>query len=152
VVVTLLILYAIESSRIGLTFLSIQQSDSLAESLGVNSSGFRVLAFGIGCFFAGIGGSFYSHFFSAINPSSFGFLLSIYIFIYMVVGGMQRFSGPMIGAFILTLIPELSRGFKEYEPSVFAGILLLVIFFLRGGLVSLPQRISKTKIERMSHA
>ena len=152
VLVTLLILYAIESSRIGITFLSIQQSESLAESIGVNSSGFRVLAFGIGCFFAGIAGAFYSHYLSAIAPGSFGFLLSINVFIYMVVGGMRRFSGPIIGAIMLTLIPELSRGFKEYEPFVFAGILLLVIFFLREGMVSLPEKLSKTIKRGFSYA
>jgi branched-chain amino acid transport system permease protein len=152
VAVTLWVLYAIESSRIGMTFLSIQQSDSLAESLGVNSSGFRVLAFSLGCFFAGIAGAFYSHYLSAITPASFGFLLSIYVFIYMVVGGMQRFSGPIIGACVLTLIPEFARGFKEYEPFVFAAILLLVIFFLRGGLVSLPQSLSYYIKKRWSHA
>jgi branched-chain amino acid transport system permease protein len=143
VVVTLLILYAIESSRIGITFLSIQQSDSLAESVGINSSGFRILAFSTGCFFAGISGAFYSHYLSAISPNSFGFLLSIYAFIYMVAGGMHKFSGPIIGAIILTLIPELASGLKEYEPFVFAGILLIIIFFLRGGVASLPQRIRK---------
>jgi branched-chain amino acid transport system permease protein len=140
---TLLILYAIESSRIGITFSSIQQSESLAESIGVNSSGFKIFAFSIGCFFAGIAGASYSHYLSAIAPGSFGFLLSINVFIYMVVGGMRKFSGPIIGAIILTLIPELAREFKEYEPFVFAAILLLVIFFLREGLVSLPRRLSK---------
>jgi branched-chain amino acid transport system permease protein len=149
---TLLILYAIESSRIGITFSSIQQSEPLAESVGVNSSGFRVLAFGIGCFFAGIAGAFYSHYLSAIAPGSFGFLLSIYAFIYMVVGGMRRFSGPIIGAIMLTLIPELSRGFKEYEPFVFAGILLLIILFLREGVVSLPEKLSKTIKRGFSYA
>jgi branched-chain amino acid transport system permease protein len=152
VIVTLLILYAIESSRIGMTFLSIQQSDLLAESVGVNSTGFRVLAFSIGCFFAGLDGAFYSHYLSAIAPGSFGFLLSIYAFIYMVVGGRRKFSGPIIGAIILTLIPELSRGFKEYEPFVFAGILLLVILLLREGVVSLPERLNKIIKRRFSHA
>jgi branched-chain amino acid transport system permease protein len=152
VIVTLLILYAIESSRIGMTFLSIQQSDLLAESVGVNSTGFRVLAFSIGCFFAGLDGAFYSHYLSAIAPGSFGFLLSIYAFIYVVVGGMRKFSGPIIGAIILTLIPELSRGFKEYEPFVFAGILLLVILLLREGVVSLPERLNKIIQRRFSHA
>lgn len=142
---TLVSLYAIESSRIGIAFSSVQQSEALAESIGVNSSGFRVLAFSIGCFFAGIAGAFYSHYFSAIAPGSFGFLLSINVFIYMVVGGMRRFSGPSIGAVILTLVPELGREVKEYEPFVFASILLLVIFFLREGLVSLPERFSKRR-------
>ena len=146
--VTLLILYAIESSRIGITFSSIRQSEALAESIGINSSGYRIFAFSIGCFFAGIAGAFYSHYFSAIAPGSFGFLLSINVFIYMVVGGMRRLSGPIIGAIILTLIPELAREVKEYEPFVFAAILLLVIFFLREGLVSLPELFSKRRAPR----
>ena len=152
VVVTLLILYAIESSRIGMTFFSIQQSEFLAESIGINSSSFRVLAFSIGCFFAGIAGAFYSHYFTAMSPSSFGFLLGINVFIYMVVGGMLRFYGPIIGAFILTVVPELAREVKEFEPFVFAGILLLIILFLPEGLISLPQRLNNIIKKRSSHA
>jgi branched-chain amino acid transport system permease protein len=142
---TLLSLYAIESSRIGITFSSIQQSEALAESIGVNSTGFRVFAFSLGAFFAGIAGAFYSHYFSAIAPGSFGFLLSINIFIYMVVGGMRKFSGPIVGAIILTLVPEFAREVKEYEPLVFGAILLLVIFSLREGLVSLPGLFNKRR-------
>jgi len=152
VVVTLLILYAIESSRIGMTFFSIQQSEFLAESIGIDSSRFRVLAFSIGCFFAGMAGAFYSHYFTAMNPSSFGFLLGINVFIYMVVGGMLRFYGPIIGAFILTVTPELARELKEFEPFVFAGILLLIILFMPEGLISLPHRLRKIIRESFSHA
>jgi branched-chain amino acid transport system permease protein len=145
---TLISLYAIESSRIGIALSSVRQSEALAESIGVNSAGFRVFAFSLGCFFAGIAGAFYSHYFSAIAPGSFGFLLSINVFIYMVVGGLRRFAGPIIGAIILTLIPEFAREVKEYEPFVFAAILLLVIFFLREGLVSLPGLFSKRRTPR----
>lgn len=152
VVVTLLILYAIESSRIGMTFFSIQQSEFLAESIGIDSARFRVLAFSIGCFFAGMAGAFYSHYFTAMNPSSFGFLLGINVFIYMVVGGMSRFYGPIIGAFILTVIPELAREVKEFEPFVFAGILLLIILFMPEGLINLPHRLRKIIKESFSHA
>ena len=152
VVVTLLILHAIESSRIGMTFFSIQQSEFLAESIGIDSARFRVLAFSIGCFFAGMAGAFYSHYFTAMNPSSFGFLLGINVFIYMVVGGMLRFYGPIIGAFILTVTPELARELKEFEPFVFAGILLLIILFMPEGLISLPHRLRKIIRESFSHA
>ncbi len=72
--VSLLILYALEHSRIGTTLFSVQQSDSLAESLGVDTAGYRILAFGIGCFFAGIVGAFYGHYYTGINPDSFGYL------------------------------------------------------------------------------
>ncbi len=147
VLVCLLLLYALESSRIGMTLSSVQQSDSLAESLGMDAAGFRVLAFGLGCFFAGVSGAFYVHYLSAANPDSFGFLLSTYVLMYMVVGGMRRFSGPIIGAVILTIVPEVAGGLREYEPFVFAAILLLIIFFLRDGVVSLPERIRRARKE-----
>ncbi len=147
VLVCLLLLYALESSRIGMTLSSVQQSDSLAESLGMDAAGFRVLGFGIGCFFAGLGGAFYGHYLSAANPDSFGFLVSTYVLMYMVVGGMRRFAGPIIGAVILTIAPELAGGLREYEPFVFAAILLIIIFFLRDGVVSLPERIRRAKKE-----
>jgi len=145
--VSLLILYALEHSRIGTTLFSVQQSDSLAESLGVDTAGYRILAFGIGCFFAGIVGAFYGHYYTGINPDSFGYLGGIYVLMYMVVGGIRRFPGPIIGAVILTVVPELSSGLQEYEPFVFAAILLIIIFFLREGVVSLPERIRKVRKE-----
>ena len=145
--VSLLILYALEHSRIGTTLFSVQQSDSLAESLGVDTAGYRILAFGIGCFFAGIVGAFYGHYYTGINPDSFGYLGGIYVLMYMVVGGMRRFPGPIIGAVILTVVPELSSGLQEYAPFVFAAILLIIIFFLREGVVSLPERIRKVRKE-----
>jgi branched-chain amino acid transport system permease protein len=60
---------------------------------------------------------------------------------------MRRFSGPIIGAVILTIVPEVAGGLREYEPFVFAAILLLIIFFLRDGVVSLPERIRRAKKE-----
>ena len=152
VLVTLLILYAIEHSRIGMTWLGIQQAEPLSESVGVNTARFKVLAFSIGCFFAGVAGAFYSQYIAAITPSTFGFFYAIYVVVYMIVGGAGRFSGPIIGAIILTLLPESARALKEYQPFVFAGVLMAVIFFLPGGLVSLPQQLKKLVKKRQRHA
>jgi len=152
VLFTLLILYAIERSSINQTFLSIKQSDSLAESIGVNTTKFKVLAFTIGCFFAGLAGAFYSQFMTVVTPSSFGFVYSVYIIVYMIVGGEKKFYGPIIGAVILTFLPESVRMLKEYQPYVFAGVLMLVIFFLPEGIVSLPQRLKMFIRERRENA
>jgi len=141
--VTLLVLYAIEHSRIGLTWLSIQQADFLAESIGINTAKFKVLAFAIGCFFAGVVGGFYSHYIGVVTPRSFDFPFAVYAMVYMVAGGMGRFSGPILGALVLTLIPEFVRGLKEFQPFVFAGVLMVIIFFLPEGLVGLPERLRK---------
>jgi branched-chain amino acid transport system permease protein len=140
-IISLLILYAIEHSRIGMTLSGIQQSDSLAESVGINCTGYKVLAFSIGCFFPGIAGGFYSQYISTINPTTFGFLFTIYVIIYLVVGGMKNFIGPIIGAFIFTILPEILRPLKEFQPYFFAGSLMLIIFFMPEGLVGLPKRI-----------
>jgi branched-chain amino acid transport system permease protein len=139
--ISLLILYAIEHSRIGMTLNGIQQSDSLAESVGINCTGYKVLAFSIGCFFPGIAGGFYAQYISTINPTTFGFLFTIYVIIYLVVGGMKSFAGPIIGAFIFTILPEILRPLKEFQPYFFAGSLMLIIFFMPEGLVGLPKRI-----------
>jgi len=139
--VSLLILYAVEHSRIGMTLNGIQQSDSLAESVGINCTGYKVLAFSIGCFFPGIAGGFYAQYISTINPTTFGFLFTIYVIIYLVVGGMKSFAGPIIGAFIFTILPEILRPLKEFQPYFFAGSLMLIIFFMPEGLVGLPKRM-----------
>ena len=154
--ISLLILYAIEHSRIGITLNGIRQSDSLAESIGINTMGYKVLAFTIGCFFAGITGGFYAHYISTINPSTFGFLFTIYVLIYMVVGGARKFIGPIIGAFIFSILPEVLRPLKDLQPYFFAGSLMLIIFFMPEGLVGIPKRLkdlySRLFTNRKNHA
>tara|TARA_B100000315_G_scaffold34225_1_gene28964 strand:+ start:24787 stop:25770 length:984 start_codon:yes stop_codon:yes gene_type:complete len=150
--VTLLFLYAIERSRIGLTLISIQQTELLSESVGVNTSRFKVLAFCIGCFFAGIVGSFYSQYINVITPRSFEFFFAIYIIVYMIVGGIKKFSGPIYGAFILTIFPEFIRALKEFQPFIFAGLLMLAIFFLPDGLVDLRRQWDKFYEKRFNRA
>ena len=152
VLFTLLVLYAIEHSRTGMTWLSIRQSDSLAEAVGVNTAGYKVLAFSIGAFFAGLAGAFFGQFISVITPSAFGFVYSVYVVVYMIVGGVNSFAGPIIGAIILVLLPESARALKEYQPYLFTGVLILIIFFLREGLISLPQTLNKVYQKRKKHA
>jgi branched-chain amino acid transport system permease protein len=141
--ISLLILYAVENSRIGLTLRGIQQTDSLAESVGINTAGFKVLAFTIGCFFPGLIGGFYSQYISAINPDTFSFLFTIYLLVYMTVGGAGRFIGPILGAFILTIFPEVTRPLKAFVPFFFAAVLMVVIFFMPEGIAGLPERLHK---------
>ena len=154
--ISLLILYAIEHSRIGMTLNGIQQSDSLAESIGINCMGYKVLAFSVGCFFPGIAGGFYAQYISTINPTTFGFLFTIYVIIYLVVGGMKSFVGPIIGAFVFTILPEILRPLKEFQPYFFAGSLMLILFFMPEGLVGIPKRLrvlyGRVFLNRQRHA
>lgn len=140
---SLSLLYLLERSKFNQIFAGIEQADFLADSVGISSSRFKVLAFCIGCFFAGLVGGFYSQYMSTITPSTFGFVYSVYVLIYVVVGGRKRFVGPIIGAIIFTFIPEVARPLKEYQPFIFAGVLMLTIFFLREGVVSLPGKVAR---------
>lgn len=145
--ITLLFLYSIDRSYIGITFKAVSQDDSLAASTGINVARFKAMIFYTGCFFAGLAGSFYAHYMSVLTPDSFGLFYSIYILIYVIVGGQGRFSGAIIGALILTLIPEIFRVLKEYQPYIFVVVLYLVVFLLPGGLVDLPGLIRR-KLQR----
>jgi branched-chain amino acid transport system permease protein len=155
-IVSLLIFWAIERSRVGLTLRGLSQSDSMTESVGIDTASYKVLAFVIGCFFPGLTGGFYSQYVSAIAPDTFAFLFTIYILIYMIVGGSGKFLGPIVGAAILTVLPEIARPLKEYVPFLFAAILMMVIFFFPRGMMGLPEQLReimiKSRERRVQHA
>jgi branched-chain amino acid transport system permease protein len=139
--VVLLFLYRIDRSYIGMTFKAIAQDESLSASTGINVARLKAVMFCIGCFIAGLTGGFYAHYVSVLTPDSFGLFTSIYLLIYVVVGGTNRFAGAIVGAFILTLIPEMFRTLKEYQPFIFAAVLFLVVFLIPRGIVDLPAQI-----------
>lgn len=141
VALSVLVLYRIEKSRLGMVFTYIAENDSLAESAGINVQGYRLLAFGIACFFAGIGGSLYGHYHSYLSPDEFGVWTSALVFLLCVIGGPSSIMGPVVGAVFLTIIPEFLRGAKAYAPLVYAIVILLVVFVLPEGLISLPKRV-----------
>jgi branched-chain amino acid transport system permease protein len=76
-----------------------------------------------------------------INSDSFSLFASIYVLIYVVAGGRKKFAGPIVGAVVLTLVPEISRVLKQYQPLIFVAVLFFVLFFMREGLIDVPWRI-----------
>ena len=125
--VTYLVMVRIEKSRIGQIFSSIHESDTLAESIGINIMRYKVTAFCIGCFFAGLSGSFYAHYFNFTSPEFFTIWQSIYCLIFVLVGGAGSVLGPLVGSFFMTLVPEFLRVARESEPVVYPTILILVM-------------------------
>jgi branched-chain amino acid transport system permease protein len=145
VFISVLIISRIEKSRLGRLFTAIEANETLTESIGVNVYGYRLLCFGLASFFAGMTGSLYGHYNTYIAPMEFGVWTSVMIFLLCVMGGMKSLLGPVIGAIFLTIVPELLRGAKIYAPLFFAVLVLVVIFFLPDGLISLPDRIRALK-------
>ena len=133
-------LHRLYKSRFGRIFRSLSQNDSLSQSVGVNIATYRLWAFTIAAFFAGIAGSFYAHYFNYLNPVAFTLLTSINIQVYAVVGGVFNFiGGPLIGTIFLIVVSQFLHGLIIYERIIYGAILILVALFLSGGLASVPQ-------------
>jgi branched-chain amino acid transport system permease protein len=149
--IVLFVLWRLERSRLGLTWRSIGLADNLAQSLGVNVAAHKLLAFAVGCFFAGVAGAFYAHFIRFLFPPEFGFLVATNILVYNFVGGRGHFVGPIVGATFLSLLSEPFRG-SAYETIFFSIAMLLTILFLPGGLITLPGKLAQLKSWRATAA
>src|SRR5207245_4249756 len=108
--VILRVLWKLEHSRLGRIWKSIGMAGNLAQSLGVDIARHKLLAFMLGCFFAGTAGAFYAHFIRFLFPPEFGFLMATNILVYNYDGGRGHFVGPIGGASFLPLLPERFRG------------------------------------------
>jgi branched-chain amino acid transport system permease protein len=147
-VVCLLFLYRFEFCRIGMTLKAINQSHSVAASVGINEAKYRILVLAVGCFFAGLTGGTYAHYMRALSYTSFDLLATLWLFMYALIGGIGHFAGPIIGTALLIIVPELFRGLKGYVPYISAAILLIVVFVMPEGLVRLPKLIRTLTTKR----
>ena len=138
----LLVLYRMEHSRVGLTWGAIKEADNLAQSVGINIMAHKIFIFVVACFFTGVAGALYAFYVHAISPSTtpgniFSFFTSVYAILYMVVGGESNFFGTLMGVALFMLIPEFARGLQAYRPLVYGALLIVVVFFMPRGLISL---------------
>lgn len=147
-VLSLFLLHRFEHCRIGMSIKAVAQSYQVAASVGINVAGYRVLALAAGCFITGLAGAGYAHYNLVLSQNTFDIVASIYLVIYMIVGGIESFAGPIIGAVILMIIPELFRGLKMLTPYAFAGIVILVVFFFPQGITGIYEH-AKTWFKRV---
>lgn len=137
-------LYCLENSKLGFTWLAIRDTDKMAGAVGINVLRYKVINFSVACFFAGLGGGLLAHSEQALSPqasAAFGVMTTIYLLVYMVVGGKMRFEGPIVGAVVLSLISEFTRPVEEYQPMVIGAIAIAVVMLFPDGLVSIPEKI-----------
>ena len=137
----LFILYRIENSRVGLTLHAIHWKTPLAESVGVDAWRYRALAFILGSFFVGIAGGLKVHYLGSVTPNQFTIGFMVFILIWVIVGGYNKFYGPIIGVVVLTIFDESIRSFEEVRPAIYGVMLILSILFLPLGLESVPGKL-----------
>jgi branched-chain amino acid transport system permease protein len=119
----------------GRALFAIRDDEVAAEALGVNTTAYKVLAFVLGAFFAGVAGGLFAHYLSYLNPNSFTFLKSIEVIAMVVLGGMGSVSGSVLAAVILTLLPEALRPVKEYRMVIYSLMLIVLMVTRPQGLL-----------------
>ena len=108
--------------------------------MGINTTKFKIIAFVVGAFFAGIAGGLYGHFKQAIDPKGFDFFRSIEIVVMVILGGMGNTAGVIAAAVLLTLLPEILRPVAEYRMMLYSLLLIILMLTRPQGLFNISRR------------
>lgn len=131
VLVTLFVVMNLVNSRDGRAIMSIRDNRIAAESVGINITKYKLMAFTVSAALAGAAGVLYAHNLSTLtaNTNNFGYNQSIMILVFVVLGGIGSIRGSMIAAVILTLLPEMLRGLSDYRMLIYAIVLIIMMLF-----------------------
>jgi branched-chain amino acid transport system permease protein len=132
-VIIMAVIYNLVNSSHGRAILSIREDEIAANAMGINVAYYKVFAFTLSSFIAGIGGGLYAIFFGYLNPAMFGWLNSVNFVVILVLGGMGSLTGTIISAIIFTYMQEWLRVFADFRLVIFGlALILLMIFWPRG--------------------
>lgn len=134
-VITVVIINNFLKSSQGRACLAIREDEIAAEAMGVNSTKYKVMAFALGAFFAGLAGGLYAAYFYFLKPTLFGFLKSIDMLVIVVLGGLGSLTGSVLAAVLLTLLTTFLQQFTAVRMIVYAAILVVVMIFRPKGLM-----------------
>jgi branched-chain amino acid transport system permease protein len=130
-----LVLDNLVRSPIGETLRAIREDEISAASLGVDGARWKAFSFGLSAAIAGLAGCFYPGFVGTLVPDAFNIVESFTMLAMVIVGGMGTMIGPVIGAVVLTFLPEVLRGFGDFRLIVYGLALTLVVLFMPGGIL-----------------
>jgi len=130
-------------SPIGETLTAIREDEMSAASLGINGAAWKVFAFGVGSAVAGAAGCFYASFVGTLVPDAFFVSEAFNILAMVIVGGMGTLIGPVFGAILLTVLPEVLRGFGDLRLVAYGAALTFVVLFMPGGLAQAARVVAK---------
>ena len=145
-VITILVISNIVDSRHGRAVCSVRDNYIAAESIGVHVSRFKIMAFVVSAFFAGVAGVLYAHNVGIIKPTTFDYNKSIEILVIVVLGGMGSIRGSIIAAVVLTILPEMLRGADNLRMLLYSIVLIAMMLFNQSGFKErLLERFSGNK-------
>ncbi|MGI8965489.1 MAG: branched-chain amino acid ABC transporter permease [Limisphaerales bacterium] len=138
--VTVFVVACLVNSTYGRGFIAVHDDEVAASAIGINPTRYKVTAFVIGAFFAGIAGALFAHHKRFLSPTSFDFMKSIDIVVMVIFGGMGRTPGVIAAAIVLTILPETLRTFAEYRMIIYALLIIGLMMLRPQGLFSLAKR------------
>lgn len=134
-IITILLINNFIKSSHGRACVSIREDEIAAESMGINTTKYKVMAFAIGAFFAGVAGALYSSYFYFLKPDLFGFLKSIDILVIVVLGGMGSLTGSVIAAILLAVLTTFLQSFTAVRMILYASLLVVIMIFRPQGVM-----------------
>lgn len=134
-VLTILVIVNFTNSTHGRACISIRENEIASDAMGVNTTYYKVVAFAIGAFFAGIAGGLYAHNFYIIQPTNFGFLKSFDILILVVLGGLGSMSGAVLAAILLTIVSTFLQEYPETRMIIYSLVLVVMMIYRPKGLL-----------------
>jgi branched-chain amino acid transport system permease protein len=135
VLLTLIVIGRLTRSTKGKALLAIREDEIAAESIGIPTSRYKIIAFTLGAFFAGLGGGLFAHLLTYLHTNTFGFLKSIEFVVMVVLGGMGSLVGSILAATILTVLPELLRAASEWRMVIYSLLLIILMLWRPQGLL-----------------
>jgi branched-chain amino acid transport system permease protein len=132
--ITLYVVLTIVHSTYGRGFLAVHDDEVASEAMGINTTRYKIIAFVIGAFFAGIAGGLFGHLKLSIDPKGFDFMRSIEIVVMVILGGMGNTIGVILAAILLTLLPEILRPIAEYRMMIYSLLLIILMLTRPQGL------------------
>jgi branched-chain amino acid transport system permease protein len=146
VVIWVVMIHMLDNSRIGRAWVAVREDEVAAAAMGVPVVRMKLTAFAIGACTAGVGGVLYAWEINSIAPNQFTLIQSILILAMVVIGGMGSIPGAIVGAIIVTLVPEVFRGITPYRFLIFGVALILMMIFRPQGLI--PSRRRKAELRK----
>lgn len=134
-VLSVMLMYSIMTSRHGLSVLAIREDEIASDAVGINTTYYKTFAFTLSAIFAGVAGGIYAHHLGILGAKAFDYNYSINILVMVVLGGMGSFTGAIISAIILTVLPEVLREFNEWRMVAYSVILIVMMLFRPTGLL-----------------
>jgi branched-chain amino acid transport system permease protein len=142
---TVFVVTCLVHSTYGRGFLATRDDEVASEAVGLNTTRYKIVAFVIGAFFAGVAGGLYGHFKMTITPTGFDFTKSIEIVVMVILGGMGNTVGVILAAILLTLLPELLRPIAEYRMILYSFLLIVLMLVRPQGLFTFRLRAAKAR-------